>query len=306
MQEIVAKIADLTRRATVLAPDRPWLEAVADLRAAARARQHQNYGALGSVLQPYVERAGETIGGFPEMFLRLVLCELASDAITSGVAQGLRLPPSAQRLYALQVHRIRRESVDETLNHFRLNHDFFLKDLALVVGRLLPMGAELVQPHSGIPRSLLWHAGPKQFFAGIQYFIVGRRGFLDYCSLHLEGRQLQGFNPEGWRQTYLRIAELLSLNPGIAGVFGTAWFYDPVVAEISPHLAYLRTVREAGGARNFRGGTATYVTESAIAKSRRRAALYRQGKYQPRAYYLVWHRQELLRWAQMQGCREER
>jgi hypothetical protein len=301
--DISETIADLTRRATILAPDRPWLKAIADLRAAASTQPRQNYGALGSVLQPYVARAGDAIGGSPETFLRLVLCELANDAM-HGRKPGLRLPPSIQGLYTLQVHRIRREAVDERLNHFRLSDDFFMKDLSLAMGYLLPVGAELVQPNAGVPRSILWQAGPRQLFSGLRYFVAGRRGFLGYCALHLDGRNLSDFNPEGWRQTYLRIAELLRLNPEVAGVFGTAWFYDPAVSEVSPHLGYLRTVREAGGAMNFRGGTAAYVTESATAKSRRRAALYRQGKYRPTAYYLVWHRRELLKWAETQDCDE--
>jgi hypothetical protein len=302
--DISESIADLTHRATILAPDRPWLKAIADLRVAASTQPRQNYSALGSVLQPYVARAGGSIGGSPETFLRLVLCELANDAITHGRTPGLRLPSSIQDLYRLQVHRIRRESVDERLNHFRLGDDFFMKDLGLAMGYLLPVGAELVQPNAGVPRSILWQAGPRQLFSGLRYFVAGRRGFLGYCALHLDVRNLDDFNPEGWRQTYLRIAELLRLNPEVAGVFGTAWFYDPAIAEISPHLGYLRTVREAGGAMNFRGGTAAYVTESATAKSRRRAALYRQGRYRPTAYYLVWHRRELLKWATTQDCDE--
>lgn len=264
-------------------------------------RRGQNYGALGGVLQPYLERAEAAMAGSAETFLRLVLYQLASGDTTCGLAQDLRLPPSIRELHALEVDRIRHEAVDRTLTHFRLDHDFFKKDLALAMGVLLPVDAELVQPQSGIPRSILLQAGVKQFLVGLHYFLDGRRGFLDYCALHLDRRQLQDFNPEGWRATYLRIADLLRLNPGVAGVFGTAWFYDPAVAEISPHLAYLRTVREAGGARNFRGDTAKYVTESALAKSRRRAMLYRQGKYQPTAYYLVWHRRELLQWAKSQA-----
>lgn len=300
MPEITEKIADLACRATELAPGQPWHKAVADLLAAAT-RPRQNYGALVSVLQPYLEHPDVSTGGFSETFLRLALFELASNAITRGDERDLRLPPSITKLYAEEVERILHECVDGALTHFRLDDDLFKKDIGLATGCLLPAGAELIQPQSGVPRSILLQAGIKQFLAGLGYFVAGRRGFLDYCALHLDVRRLQNFNPEGWRQTYLRIAELLSLNPGVAGVFGTAWFYDPAVAEISPHLAYLRTVREAGGAKNFRGRTATYVTESAVAKSRRRALLYRQGKYQPTAYYLVWHRRELLQWAESQS-----
>jgi hypothetical protein len=299
MPEIDGNMVELTHRATLLAPQRPWLQAVSDLRVAAGNPKGSNYVALRQVLQPYLGRPHDAIGGSTETFLRIVLYVLARDFIEGAAAPGLQLPSSIRDLLDAQVRRIERESADENVDHFRVDDDFFLKDLALVTGCLLPVGAELVQPHSGIPRSILWQGNIRQFLAGTSYFLAQRRGFVGYCALHLDNRQLQHFNPEGWRQTYLRIAELLELNPAITGVFGSAWFYDPVVADISPHLAYLRTVREAGGARNFRGDSASYVTNAAVAKSRRRAALYREGKYHPTAYYLVWHRRELLRWARM-------
>src|SRR5699024_5802471 len=149
---------------------------------------------------------------------------------------------SMQALLVTQARRIMHESADEDVDHIRIEHDYFIKDLALVAGRLLPAGAELVQPHSGIPRRVLLSGGVRQFVKGIGYFFALRRGSHDYCALHMDNSELRDFNPKGWHQTYLRIAELLELNPQIAGVFGTAWFYDPVVAKISPHLAYLRIV----------------------------------------------------------------
>jgi len=40
-------------------------------------------------------------------------------------------------------------------------------------------------------------------------------------------------------------------------MFGSSWFYDPLLADISPHLNYLRDVPMAGGAELFFVGTGT-------------------------------------------------
>jgi hypothetical protein len=80
-------------------------------------------------------------------------------------------------------------------------------------------------------------------------------------------------------------------------VFGSAWFYDPALREISPRLAYLREVREAHGARNFRFGTGPDVVADALERSPTRRRLHAEGRYVPAAHYLVWLRADLLRWA---------
>ena len=57
---------------------------------------------------------------------------------------------------------------------------------------------------------------------------------------------MQEFSPEGWMRFYLRTAELLRRDPRVKGLIGTSWLYDPALADVSPHLAYLRTVQIPG------------------------------------------------------------
>ena len=42
---------------------------------------------------------------------------------------------------------------------------------------------------------------------------------------------------------------MLVLNPAVRGVAGVAWFYDPELLRVSPHLSYITQTlvrREAG------------------------------------------------------------
>ena len=117
----------------------------------------------------------------------------------------------------------------------------------------------------------------------------------------MDVRFREEFNPDGWRRTYLRIADLLRVRPELKGVFGTAWFYDPAMARVSPHLVYLRAEREAAGAMTFCYGPSESALRNALAHSATRRKLHAQGQYEPMSHYIVWPRADLIRWADIQG-----
>lgn len=295
------RMTNTANRVALSTSRRPWLEAVTMLQAAAGDPKWPNYRSLASILDRYKESAtyGEEDCG--STFLQLVLFSAASEVMNGTINPGIRIPESIHQLLLQEARRIISEfAALPSPRCYRTDCDLFMKDVALVTGHLLPVGAELIELNAGIPRSVLLRGDFRQFVRGLWHFVGQQRGFHGYCAFHMDDRHLEDFNPEGWRRTYLRIAELLELNPEIRGVFGTAWFYDPAVANVSPHLAYLRTEREAGGAKNFRYGPTPDATDNALVKSRHRAILYQQGKYQPENYFLVWHRWELLQWSQMQ------
>ena len=83
-------------------------------------------------------------------------------------------------------------------------------------------------------------------------------------------------------------------QPALKALVGNAWFYDPVVAEISPQMAYVRAFPEACGARFFRGPLDN--SRSALTSPKRRR-LFEEGRYRPRRYFMIWPRRELLAWA---------
>jgi hypothetical protein len=113
---------------------------------------------------------------------------------------------------------------------------------------------------------------------------------------HLDLRAMKQFTPDGWIASFARIAELLELNPTVRGVAGVAWFYDPAVARISPHLAYLQTPATQGGFL-IKMPTPPHDVQNALVRSTVRKKLYAEGKYSPTCYLLAWPRRPLLAWA---------
>jgi hypothetical protein len=226
---------------------------------------------------------------------RLVLAYLAStveDRLTAA-----RVPPSVGALITIEIDRITRalETADESF--YDLDDDLFLKDLGLCLLDLLPCGAELVQVGAGVPRSVVLRGGAGQV-ARSAYFFARAGGRSPFYALHMDPRQVTDFSPEGWNRTYLRIADLLALHPEVKGVFGTAWFYDPAITRVSPHLAYLRQQREEHGAWNFRFGPSEEALSGALEKSGSRRRLHAEGLYVPASYYLIWPRRPMIAWAE--------
>ena len=58
--------------------------------------------------------------------------------------------------------------------------------------------------------------------------------------MHTEPRWLEDWNEAGWDEVYRQCARLLRSRPRLLGLVATAWFYDPQLAAISPHLGYCR------------------------------------------------------------------
>lgn len=208
------------------------------------------------------------------------------------------LPASIAALIALETERIAGELGSHPDAFYDPDTDAFLKDLGILTLRLLPCGAELAQVRAGVPRSLLLRGGLAQLLRGLWFFGHRTAGFAPFVSLHMDIRNLAAFTPEGWDQTYLRLADLLRARPQLKGVFGTAWFYDPAMTWVSPHLAYLRERRIEGGAAGFSFGPTEAARANALARSARRRQLVEAGRYTPRSYYLVWPRADLLAWAE--------
>jgi len=174
--------------------------------------------------------------------------------------------------------------------------DLFLKDLGFSTLRLLPNGAEVVEPVSGVPRRILLQGGITQFLDVAYSFYLRRRPFKPIFQIHASEKSLHEFTPAGWDQCYLRIAQLLEKNPSIPGVFGTSWFFDPALKSISPRLAYLRKPEQAG-AKFYYVGPDPHSAMLATKKSPTRRRLFHDGLYQPTCYMLVWFREDLIHWA---------
>ena len=178
----------------------------------------------------------------------------------------------------------------------------FSKDFAVCRMKLWPCGVELVDEYSVVPpRRVLLKGSLKQFLTGLPFFAVKVGGFSPLFETHVPPRIGKDFTPEGYARHYLAIAELLEKNPNIKGMVSGSWWHDPALEHVSPNLRFLTKVPEDGGARIFRVGTDPAAVRSATRFSLERAKLYKEGKYTPRVYVLVWARADLLRWAKEYG-----
>ncbi|QYU70256.1 hypothetical protein J4558_09120 [Leptolyngbya sp. 15MV] len=86
-------------------------------------------------------------------------------------------------------------------------------------------------------------------------------------------------------------------------MIATSWFYDPVVSEISPRLAYLRRVPMENGAVAVSHGTTQFDIDSATATSPTRRAMYEDGTYLPQCWSILWPRAAMLAWSRSEAGR---
>lgn len=232
-----------------------------------------------------------------ESFHRLVLLRLIEGFEARALRVGL---PDWLRARTLAFLHDLQAGLWAKRRRLTLDQDSFLKDLAVCRLKLWPVGAELLDIASGVPRRPLLQGGAGHALAAFAYLSLSLRGFKPFYETHFDDRHAKGFSPDGYRDLYVTIGRLLRVAPMIKGVFSGSWWHDPAVAKISPNLAFLNELPLAGGARIFPLGTDPHTIKAATRLSQERAQLVQDGSYQPTNYLLVWGRDELLRWADRQ------
>jgi hypothetical protein len=239
----------------------------------------------------------ETLGGSStlENYHKMVLAFLITDF--DNRIKDLRVPNSVLTLLAVSFQRILAQLKTAENGFYLYSNELFCRDLALCRLKLLPCGSELVDVYSGIPRSTLFRDNWQQFVRCTRFFLLKGSGFRPWYESHWDRRLIRSFTPQDYDQCYLRIAELLELNPAIKGMAGFSWWFDPALESISPNLTFLRKVPLDNGAQLFRAGTNAAATRAAIHLSAERKRLYDLGKYLPTIYLLAWARKDLLGWA---------
>jgi hypothetical protein len=171
--------------------------------------------------------------------------------------------------------------------------DDFSKDMALASGRVWHGGAQFVEPRMGVSRRALLQGGVPTFLNGL-LTLARLRGHYPLYEIHTAAQCLRYFSPEGWTACYKQIARAFQNDPEAKGVFGTAWFFDPLLRSISPNLRYLYEFPLAHGATFLKVGNSEGSTASALMKSNTRRRLYEEGKYRPQQYLMLWSRDRLL------------
>ena len=230
-----------------------------------------------------------------ELYHKVVLATLIGRF--DGHINGRRVPDSVLAQYEREFRRILTQFETSKVGFYVHGNDLFNKDLAICRGKLLPCGAQLVDVHSGVPRSLAVCGGLVQFVRVLAFFGQCMRGFRPLYEMHLDPRSLAQFTAVGWDRCYLRIADLLEANPKVLGVMGASWWFDPEVERITPNISYLRQRPLGAGAGVFRFGSDRAAIGNATKFSRVRKELYEQGRYLPTNYLMAWARRDLLDWA---------
>lgn len=230
-----------------------------------------------------------------ENYHKMVLVYLITD-VENRISE-LRVPNSILELVAASFQRILAQLENAENNFYLHGNDLFSKDLGLCRLKLLPCGAELIDVCSGVPRSILLRNGIHQLVRSTRFFLHRASGFRPWYESHWDRRLIRSFTPRGYDQCYLRIAELLALNPAIRGMMGSSWWFDPALDRTSANLAFLRKVPLDNGAQLFRVGTNPDATRAAIQFSPERRDLYESGRYMPTIYLLAWAREDMLKWA---------
>lgn len=245
-----------------------------------------------------------TLAALSEQSRAIACCHAIALAMSRYASARLayRVPSTLHAVREFEFERILARIAREGLTQCDLREDSWKKDWMIATGALVPAGASLFDPHSGIPRRVLLRKGIAQLVSGLRA-IVDCGGHRPMAELHTHTESLAEFNPAGWQRTYLRLADFLESNPGIRGVTGTAWFRDPQLHRVSPQLDYLRAMPTEGGARFLFIARDAAGTSGALARSATRRSLFEAGAYVPEMHLMIWPRQRLLDWARRQRQR---
>ncbi len=191
--------------------------------------------------------------------------------------------------YSDAFHRIL-DQIETAPSFAELDNDSFLKDLWIARVVMIPAFAQVWWPHSGLAAKRVFGAGP----AAAAYVFLrcgGRRPLLEG---HTHDPMAKAYwNEQGWGEA-LRLAALaLPAMPRLRGVFGTAWFYDPAVKEVSPRLGFAQDLQVGRGAHRLKIGSNEAAIANATATSSERRRRYQDGAYLPTDYAVIWSRRDL-------------
>jgi hypothetical protein len=183
------------------------------------------------------------------------------------------------------------DQIGKDMSFADLGKDSFLKDLWLARVVMIPAFAQVWWPHSGLAARDVLRGGPG---AALHVFgrCGGRRPFLEGHTHDPVARAY--WNEAGWGEA-LRLAALaLPALPQARGVFGTAWFYDPAVKQVSPRIAFAQDLQVGRGGYRLRIGSNEAAIANALATSAERRNRYKDGSYLPTDYAIVWSRRDLI------------
>ena len=178
------------------------------------------------------------------------------------------------------------------------DRDFWAKDVRVALVLSVP-GArtQMIDLSSPMgPGNVLRHAREGWGWSVIPSYAAAQ-AWKPWLEVHTESRELSDFNEAGWDRAWATAAEICKTRPGMAGMLGSSWFYDPPLEQISPRLAYLRVNPLKHGAFLLHQGPGEIHTRRAATSSPTRAAMIEKGDYTARSWIVAWPRAALIKWA---------
>jgi hypothetical protein len=154
---------------------------------------------------------------------------------------------------------------------------------------------------TGIPRRWIVQARSSERLRLVRYIATRLGGFKPVWETHMP-KQPPGVHltEAAFVGSHVEIARALERHPKIRGIASTSWFYDPEIAVVSPHLAFIHELLAANDCFVFEVPCDEPMRENALHGSRARQVAHAAGTYRPRAFARVWSRDALLRWAKRQ------
>jgi len=149
----------------------------------------------------------------------------------------------------------------------------------------------------GVPRSWIVHTTPWRW-PGLFRVLFRLRGFGPLVETHINARRKNRpilTEAEGIR-SYYRIARSIELQPEIQGLVAFSWLYCAETGRVTPHLQWLRRFFVERGAFVESVGAASPDSGFLVGSEERRRR-YDEGKYRPQMTYVLWTRDQILRWA---------
>ena len=96
--------------------------------------------------------------------------------------------------------------------------------------------------------------------------------------------------------SYFRTAKSIEKQPAVKGLMLASWLYSESTAEVSPHLAWLRTVPQSGGALAVDLGPCPGRLQASSSAAAIAARISRR-HIPPKNRLVLWARQDLIAWA---------
>jgi hypothetical protein len=191
-------------------------------------------------------------------------------------------------------HRILTAVARGGAQSLRLDTDAFAKELAICLYRLIPAGAQLVDPGAAFPRGLLVRRPTRQTLAATRYLLLNARGFAPFALFHTSLFQRHWFTAAGWEFTFHCLPAVFRSYPRLKGLLAISWFCDPALREISPELHFVQDIPRRWGAVFLQVGPEPGADSDALLLSRHRRQLFEAGRYVPEKYAFVVSRHAIL------------